>query len=376
MKTVQGALVSSMVLLLGAASACGSEQREPAKAGSKAAPKPSKAAEATSTTIEAKWAWDLPAGLDAPKVPSDNPMSATKVKLGHALFMDKRLSADGSRSCYSCHQNELGNADGRETALGAGDKPIPRNTPTIWNVAYHDALYWDGRASSLEQQATGALKGAGMGLGDGLAAKAAELGKLPEYAAQFREAFAVKDGDAVTPDHVAMALSAYQRTLLCGDTPFDKKTLSGDAQAGHDLFMGKAKCVVCHTPPHFTDGLFHNLGLGGEDVGRGKPTKDEGDNFKFRTPTLRNVSKTAPYFHDGSAATLEEAVRFMAKGGKAGAPGLDPALSDVGLSDAEIGQIVAFLGALECTGKLEVIGDQAVAGITSPPRAEAPSKPG
>ncbi len=330
------------------------------------------------------WEWTLPKGLsEAPKVPADNPMSAAKVALGHQLFMDKRLSGDGSRSCYSCHQNELGNADGRKLALGAGDKPLTRNTPTIWNVGYHEnGLYWDGRAATLEAQAIGALEGGNMGVGKGnMPAKAKEIGALPEYAEQFAEVFGLEPGAEVTQGHVAMALSAYQRTLLCGDTSYDKGELSEAAQRGWELFRGKASCTTCHSGDNFSDGAFHNIGLAhdetgalkeGADIGRGKPSGSEADNYKFRTPTLRNVSKTAPYFHDGSVATLEEAVRYMAAGGNGKAPGIDQNLRNTGLTDAEIADLVEFLNALDCPGQLEVIGDQAVAGIpgTAPTDAE------
>lgn len=332
-----------------------------------------------------QWSWSLPKGLsEPPAVPADNPMSAEKVKLGHQLFMDKRLSGDGSRSCYSCHQNELGNADGRVLALGAGDKPLTRNTPTIWNVGYHDkGLYWDGRSATLEKQAIGALEGGNMGIGkDNMAAKAKEIGALPEYAEQFAAVFGLAAGAEITPDHIAMALSAYERTLLCGDTSFDKNEMSEAAKRGWDLFRGKASCSTCHAGDNLTDGAFHDVGLSHDetgalradaDVGRGKPSGSEADNYKFRTPTLRNVSRTAPYFHNGSVATLEEAVRYMAAGGNGKAPGIDQNLRNTALTDAEIADLVEFLRALECPGTLEVIGDQAVAGIFPITTGDAPA---
>jgi cytochrome c peroxidase len=322
------------------------------------------------------WDWRLPKGLsEPPKIPADNPMSAEKVALGHQLFMDKRLSGDGSRSCYSCHQNQLGNADGRALALGAGDKPLTRNTPTIWNVGYYETgLYWDGRAATLEAQAIGALEGGNMGVGSGkMPAKAKEIAALPEYAEQFTKVFGLEPGAEVTQEHVVMALSAYERTLLCGDTAHDKGVLSESAQRGWDLFRGKASCTTCHSGDNFSDGAFHDIGLAYDDngalkpdadVGRGKPSGDPADNYKFRTPTLRNVTQTGPYFHDGSVASLEEAVRYMAAGGNAKAPTLDKNLRNTQLSDAEIADVVEFLRALECPGELEVIGDQAVPGIT------------
>lgn len=312
--------------------------------------------------------WTLPAGVDAPPtIPADNPMSGEKVALGHKLFMDVRLSFDGSRSCYSCHQNQLGNADGREKALGAGDKPLARNTPTIWNVGYHAALYWDGRAPSLEKQALGAWKGGNMGVGaENLDAKAAEIGALEEYKASFASIFGIEEGAAVTSMHVAMALSAYERTLICGDGERDAA-----ATRGWDLFRGKASCTTCHNGPALTDGKFRDAGLSHDvagalmesaDIGRGKPAKDEAENYKFRTPTLRNVSQTGPYFHDGREASLEAAVRYMVNGGNPKAAGQDPNIRDVGLSDEEIGELMAFLKSLDCEGSLEVIGEQPVPG--------------
>jgi cytochrome c peroxidase len=367
-------------LTLALAPACGGEQpAKPTKdTAGKPAPKPAAGSDApTPAPTGDVWKWTLPKGLSTPPmVPADNPMSAAKVALGHQLFMDKRLSGDGSRSCYSCHQNELGSADGRALALGAGDKLLTRNTPTIWNVAYHqNGLYWDGRAPTLEKQMLGAWKTGNMGVGDDLAAKAKEIGALPEYASQFIEVFGLAVGAEITPEHVAMAVSAYERTLLCGDTSFDQGQMSEAATRGWDLFRGKGSCSTCHAGDNFSDGQFHNVGilhddtgkLRGDpalaDVGRGKPSESEADNYKFRTPTLRNVTKTAPYFHDGSVADLTEVVRYMAAGGNAKAPGVDQNLRNTQLTDAEIADVVAFLAALECPGQLQVIGDQAVAGI-------------
>ena len=319
----------------------------------------------------AEYAWQLPRGLTkAPEVPADNPMTADKVELGHKLFFDKRLSVDGSRSCYSCHQNELGNADGRQKALGPGDKLLARNTPTIWNVAYFAESYWDGRAKGLEKQMLGAWKGGNMGVGEaGLAAKAAEIGGLPEYKDAFKRVFAVPDGEAVKPEQVAAAISAYERTLLCGGTAWDSNSLDEPAKRGWELFRGKAACTGCHTGDNLSDGLYHRVGVavpetGDEgDKGRFDASKADADKFKFRTPTLRNVARTGPYFHDGSEASLEAAVKLMAKGGNRKIKDLDANLLDRGLTDAEVADVVAFLRALDCPGTLEVIGDQTVAGI-------------
>ena len=376
----------SSALMLGLLPGCGGSKAPQEAASTKEAAAPAKeaadavakAAKDRAAKADAAWkGWThtpRPAGLSAPpSVPADNPMTPGKIALGHQLFMDKRLSFDGSRSCYSCHLNEFGNTDGRARALGAGDKPLSRNSPTIWNVAYHGELYWDGRAKSLEAQALGAWKGGNMGVGaDNLAAKAAEIGALPEYAEAFKTEFGVgktPEAATVTPMMVAQAISSYERTLLCGDTAHDTGARSEAATRGWDLFRGKAQCAVCHNGDNFSDGLFHNVGIGFEpdgaaketaDIGRGKVTKNAADNHKFRTPTLRNVSNTAPYFHDGSIATLEEAVRYMASGGVPKAPNADPLLRPVALTDQEVKDVVAFLESLACKGSLKVIGDQSV----------------
>ena len=312
---------------------------------------------------------NLPADLGKMKIPEDDPQSEAKIKLGQQLFFDKRLSIDGSRSCYSCHQNENGTGGAEPTAIGAKEKPLPRHSPVLWNVGYLSRFYWDGRADSLEAQIKGAWAGGNMGVGeDKLDAKAKEIGKIAGYRAQFDEVY---KGEGATPDTIANAIAAYERTLVCNDTAYDKyakgdKQVLNDAQKrGLELFMGKGGCTACHTPPFFSsaymlkDGTYFNVGIGIEgkeesavDIGRMKVTEKEADWAAFKVPTLRNVSKSAPYMHDGSKRTLEEAVRFMASGGFKN-KNRSPLMTDKQLSDAEIKDLVAFLGALECGGKLE-----------------------
>jgi cytochrome c peroxidase len=310
-----------------------------------------------------------PASLGPIKVPADNPLTAAKVELGNRLFFDKRLSVDGSRACYDCHKNEQGTGGELPIAVGAAEKPLTRHAPVMWNVAYLPRHYWDGRADSLEAQALGAWTGGNMGVPkDAVDKKAEELGMLPEYKDAFLEAFPTEGATAAT---VTQALASYERTLFCGDTKFDAFK-AGDATAldeqqkkGWDIFSGKANCHSCHTPPFFSDaytaqdGAYHNTGRGIEgkkpeevDVGRQKVSGAASDHAAFKTPTLRNISKTAPYFHDGSAAKLEDAVRFMASGGFKN-PNLDAKLVDHKLTDDEIQAVVAFLGALDCNGRLE-----------------------
>jgi len=375
--------------LLGACGGAGTPDAKTAKTDPKAkAPGDTKAKDAKATggaapnddggdddddVAQAAWAWTLPKGINVPpRVPDDNPMSKEKVELGHRLFMDKRLSVDGSRSCYSCHQNQLGNADGRPKALGPGNKDLPRNTPTIWNVGLLASWYWDGRSDSLEAQGLAALKGGNMGLGDGVEGKAAEIGALPEYAEAFGKAFGLAKGAKVSGMHVAQALSAYERTLLCGGTAHDEEKQSEAAKRGFVLFAGPAGCITCHSQDNLSDGLYHRTGVAigsadpaaaGVDLGRGKASGKPEENFVFRTPTLRNVAKTAPYFHDGSVATLEEAVKIMAGGGITTAGPVDANLVDRKLTPEQLADLVAFLQSLDCPGSLEVIGDQKVEGI-------------
>jgi len=307
--------------------------------------------------------------LPALSLPAD-PNRAAKVALGHALFFDPRLSVDGTRACYSCHQNEDGNGGHDPIAIGPGEKKLTRHSPVIWNVAYFDgSLYWDGRAKDLEANARGAWGGPNMAVGnDNLDKKAAELAAIPGYQAMLAKAF---PGEAVSADLFIRALSEYERTLLCNDTDYDrfaagdKAALDEAERRGLDVFLGKAGCASCHAPPFFSSamgvpgGVYHNVGIGTAgkaeadvDVGRMKVSKAEADWAAFKPPSLRNVRKSAPYFHDGSVATLEEAVRLMAAGGIDN-KNKSKLLVKVDLSDAELADLVAFLGALDCGGKLE-----------------------
>jgi cytochrome c peroxidase len=323
--------------------------------------------------------------LEAPTWP-DDPKRAEKIALGHALFFDKRLSGDGTLACYSCHQNEDGNGGHDPLAVGAGKKVQPRHSPVIWNVAYYDqqhALYWDGRAKNLEELTKAAWGGGNMGVGkepEKLDAKAAEMAKIKGYDKLFAAAFPdVKPGE-YKADQVASALGEYQRTLICKDTAYDKfaggdKTaLSEQQQKGLDVFMGKGQCTVCHAPPHFstamvTDGGFYqNAGVGtmnadgtakpeaDVDVGRMKVSNKPDDWAAFKPPSLRNVSKSAPYFHDGSVAKFEDAVTVMAKGGIPH-PKKSALLRDNALTAEEIADMIAFLRALDCPGTIDPPAD-------------------
>lgn len=305
--------------------------------------------------------------LGAMPVPADNPQSDAKIALGHKLFFDTRMSVDGTRSCYACHKNEDGNGGHDAIAIGTGEKKLTRHSPVIWNVGYLTTLYWDGRAPSLEANALGAWGGGNMGVGkENLDKKATEIAGL--YKAEFDAAF---PGETVTSVQVAKALAAYERTLVCDATAYDRfvagdKAALNEAQTrGQALFTGAAGCIACHTPPFFSStyvsptGMYFNAGIGTAgkaeadvDTGRMTVTKVETDWAAFKIPSLRNVSKSAPYFHDGSVATLTEAVKLMASGGIKN-KNLSPILGDKKLTDAQVADIVAFLGALDCNKTLD-----------------------
>jgi len=252
-------------------------------------------------------------------IPQDNPMTPEKVALGRQLFFDERLSVDGTRSCYSCHVCEHGLTDGLPKAIGAGNKQLTRSSPTLWNIGYHKEFYWDGRSASLEKQALAAWTGGNMG------AKAEDvvvkLNALQEYKAQFQKVF---QSDA-TPDNVVKAIAAFERTIISGNTAWDRWKAGDNTAINQSAFRGwnifqAIKCNNCHDGVLFTDQQYHNVGIGMDakepDPGRFKVTNKPEDTGAFKTPTLRDIANTAPYFHDGSAKTLEEAMDIMLAGGK------------------------------------------------------------
>jgi cytochrome c peroxidase len=293
-----------------------------------------------------------PPAFDEVPVPEDNPMSPEKVALGRRLFFDKSLSGDGSRSCYSCHVCESGLTDGLPTAIGAHNKQLSRSSPTLWNIGYHSEFYWDGRAGSLEKQGMAAWKGGNMGADPEKIVP--EINAKPSYKMQFNNVF----GSDASPDNVIKAISAYERTLFCGSTRYDRHeqgeedALTPAEKRGWELFRGKASCGTCHAGILFTDMLFHNTGIGMDkakpDIGRKKVTKKEEDTGAFKTPTLRDISKSGPYFHDGSVATLASAVEIMATGGKPNQWLDTKNLQDRKLTQTEKDDIVAFLKSLDC----------------------------
>ncbi len=294
------------------------------------------------------------------KIPADNPMTAAKVELGKQLYYDKRLSGDGSRACYSCHLAKKGLTDGLPIAIGAYNLKLTRSSPTMWNIGYHKEFYWDGRSKTLEAQAKAAWAGGNMGAAgkDGKSSPddiCKKLDALEGYRKQFQDVF----GSGCTPDNASKALAAFMRTIVSDKSAWARfregkqKALSPAARRGWKVFDEVAKCTNCHAGVLLTDLQFHTVGIGWDakkkefaDVGRFKVTNDEKHKGAFKTPTLLDISESAPYFHDGSVATLEEAVDLMLSGGIRNPVG-DPNLEPRKLTPKQKADLLAFLRALK-----------------------------
>jgi cytochrome c peroxidase len=298
---------------------------------------------------------DPPLGLDAyMPTPPGNPVTAAKAALGRKLFFDKRLSRDRSISCAVCHDPQLAFSDRQPVAVGIDGRKGTRRTPRLINRAYGRSFFWDGRAKTLEEQALQPIENP-LEMDLSLEQAVVRLSADPEYAAAFRQVFQATP----EPRYVAMALATYVRTIVSGDSRYDRY-VAGEADAlnaaerrGLELFRGKASCVVCHLGPNLTDEDFHNTGVGWEqgpaqDLGRARLTEEERDKGAFRTPTLREVASAAPYMHDGSLKTLEDVVDFYSDGGQPNAY-LDGELLRLDLTEAEKDDLIAFLRALNGT---------------------------
>jgi cytochrome c peroxidase len=284
---------------------------------------------------------------DAPES-ADNPTTPEKAALGYQLFFEKRLSKSGTMSCESCHHPDKAWTSGEQIDKKDNGTMNKRNAPTMLNVGYHqNGWYWDGRAPTMEKVSNAAWTGQ---LGAVPADVVAKLNAIAVYRAAFQRAF---QQDA-SPDNVPKALAAFLRSLKGGDAPWDKyeqgdkKAVSSQAIRGHKVFE-EAHCALCHVPPLYTDTQFHATGAGsGEDHGRMDATKDAKDDGKFKTPTLREVAKTGPYFHDGSAKDLATAVDFMLSGGKPG-PNHDEKLKPAKVTPKDRDALVAFIESLSGT---------------------------
>lgn len=283
--------------------------------------------------------------------PADNPYSAAKADLGRALFFDTRLSGGNSYACASCHNPETVWSDGVARGKGEDGGTLPRRTPGILDLAWGERFFWDGRADSLEAQALGPITAPGE-MNQPLDALVAELSSDAALATHFRAAFpeAAGEPNPITVPRIAAALATFERTLRSSESPFDRwaagddKALDDAAKRGFALFTGPAGCTNCHKGWAFTDHAFHDVGLPSPDKGRGVVLP--GVDHAFKTPSLRDVARRAPYMHDGSLATLEAVIEHYASGYVQ-----RPSLSDdlprlAGLGPGDRADLVAFLRSL------------------------------
>ncbi len=306
-----------------------------------------------------------PVGLSADSafIPPNNPLTLEKVKLGRRLFFERSLSMDRSLSCASCHQPEKVFADPEQLSTGVGGKKGTRHAPTAINRVFSGAQFWDGRAASLEEQATGpVMNPVEMGMPD-MKIAAARLSEDAAYVMAFKAAFPPEG--RIDKETIGMAIAAFERTILCGNSPYDlflagrKDAMSESAQRGMRIFKdeNKGNCETCHAGPNFTDENYNNIGVGmtakKPDLGRYEVTKLEGHQGAFKTPTLRNVSERGPYMHDGSQKTLEEVVDFYVEGGHPN-KWLSPKMKRLNLTQQEKKDLVEFLKAL--TGEVTWYG--------------------
>ncbi len=315
-------------------------------------------------------------------VPANNPQTTEKVELGKKLFFDRRLSGDGTMSCATCHDPEQEYTDGLAISLSYPTTRNWRNSPTLVNTAFQKYLFYDGRAKNLEEQALFPMMSA-FEMNRNLDFVEEVIRSVPEYVEEFRKVFGDRD---VTRQRIAMALAAFERTLVSRNAPLDrylkgdKKAFSAEAQKGYDIFTGKGKCADCHYGANLADDKFYALFVPEnldqekdprvaatrrfvakvyhyedyrnltEDPGRYLITKDRKDWKAFRTPTLREVALTGPYMHNGIFSTLDEVIDFFDKGGGKG----NTALKPLNLSEQERSQLKTFL-AEALTGQVTAV---------------------
>lgn len=295
--------------------------------------------------------WLLP---DVAPAPDDNKLTEARIELGKKLFFDPRLSGDKNMSCATCHNPLFGWSDGMPKARGNKSMQLGRATPTVVNTGFNDIQMWDGRKATLEDQAMGPMK-AHEEMNINVSELIVFLRENEDYAKHFKAAYPNLE---VGEESLAKAIASYERTVVSNDSPFDK-WVKGDESAlteqqvnGFKLFMDpdKGACAVCHSAPNFTDNGFHNLGL----ASFGEPNPDLGRYTErplnlmkgaFKTPTLRDITLTAPYFHDGSAATLVDVIKHYQSGGKV-KTNLSPNFSKAQLTDQEVKDLVAFMEGL------------------------------
>jgi cytochrome c peroxidase len=306
-----------------------------------------------------------PLGLPAVPIPADNPPTEETIALGRRLYYDPSLSLDGTISCASCHAPQFAFSDHRPVSEGVGKKTGTRHAPTVINSAYFTVQFWDGRAPNLEEQAKGPMTNP-VEMAHTLDGVVKRLQTDPNYPDLFKKAWGT---DQITIDMVAKSIASFERTVVAGDSPFDRfyyghdsKALSPEAQRGLRIFINakKGNCAVCHTIDKdyalFTDNKFHNLGVGADtkgelnDVGRYAVTKVDRDMGCFKTPSLRNLANRGRYMHDGSFPSVKDALAHYIGGGNWN-PHLDKEIHSLDtLSFDERDELLQFLDSLN--GKL------------------------
>jgi len=298
----------------------------------------------------------MPLGLDRYRpAPHDNPLTPEKIALGRRFFHERRLSRDGSLSCAGCHDAKRAFTNGLSTARGISGDAGVRNVPTLVNRAWGSSYFWDGRARTLEQQVLEPILNP-IELGSSRSA-VLDVARSSDYRPLFISAL----GHEPALVDVAAVLASYVRTILSGDSPYDRfvagetRALDESARRGFELFRSRARCTSCHAGPLFSDESFHNTGvawLGGTlaDEGRYRVTRVPADRGAFKTPTLREVSRTAPYMHDGKLPTLAAVIEFYDRGGMPNV-NLDREVMPLHLSSSDKRDLIAFLKSL--SGKLQ-----------------------
>ena len=295
--------------------------------------------------------WLLP---DEVPYPKGNKPNEARVELGKMLFFDPRLSGDGNMSCATCHSPLFGWSDGLPTAKGFKSQVLGRATPVVTNSAFYTLQMWDGRKKSLEDQAIGPmLSSAEMNVDIGSAIRF--LNDSPVYVEAFKKAY---PGEGVNENTLAKAIASFERTIISNNSPFDqwvkgdKKAMTAQQINGFKLFVNpeKGNCAVCHSAPNFSDSGFHNIGLASwghenPDMGRYAIKPLRLMKGAFKTPTIRDITLSAPYFHDGSAMTLEDVVTHYNKGGEV-QTNLSPNMKTLNLSQSEQADLVEFMKAL------------------------------
>lgn len=281
--------------------------------------------------------------------PDGNRFTRERELLGRTLFFDPRLSGSNFLSCATCHNPGLSWGDGLPRAMGDGMKVLGRRTPTILNLAWAGALFWDGRSETMEDQCLGPIRSPAE-MNQSGAELVQELGSLQGYRELFERAY---PGEGISEATVAKAISTFERTVVSGEAPFDRwvdgedDAVSESAKRGFLLFNTKAACAECHSGWRFTDDSFYDVGLAGDDIGRGAAFPGVTlMQYAFKTPTLRDINRRYPYMHDGSEKTLEEVVELYDLGGRVKRPSLSSLIKPLGLAESEKRDLIAFLRTL------------------------------